>query len=300
MSDDINERLREKTVQIVSLNQKMEALQAQLSGSQKRANQLVSRVSELEAILSEKDTQIQVLESQLATTKSALDTVGKEMQGIKEEQAQLLAKKQPGTENLSLKENLTFAEMTIKRLREDLTSFSQAATSVFNQEEGAIDKLKQVLMELGDPKYRILNMVLSRKNVRLDEIASMLVIDMTQALRYVESLQAEGEVELRDRNGVLPAAKYRELKVPKNEWLLLNPPQIFDELGGFVNKTDDAKSITIALETAADVLEQKIARGGALIFQMRKTADSWKKQSGNIEELKYTIRDWKSRSQALV
>jgi chromosome segregation ATPase len=300
MSDDINERLREKTIQIVSLNQKMEALQAQLSGSQKRANQLVSQVSELEAILSDRDSQIQMLESQLTKTKSALDTVGKEMQGIKAEQTQLLTKKQPGTENLSLKENLTFAEMTIERLREDLRIFSQAATSVLNQEEGALDKLKQVLLEIGDPKYRILNMVLSRKNVRLDEVASKLVLDMTQALKYVEALQAEGEVELRDGTNILPAAKYRELRVPTDEWLLLNPSQIFDELEGFVNKTDDTKSVTIALETAADVLEQKIARGGALIFQMRKTADSWKRQAGNIEELRYTIRDWKMRSQALV
>ncbi len=32
MSDDVNVRLRDKTMQIVSLNQKMEALHAQLSG----------------------------------------------------------------------------------------------------------------------------------------------------------------------------------------------------------------------------------------------------------------------------
>jgi hypothetical protein len=32
---------------------------------------------------------------------------------------------------------------------------------------------------------------------------------------------------------------------------------------------------------------------------MRRTADGWKKQPGNIEELKYTIKDWKGRAQAL-
>jgi chromosome segregation ATPase len=299
MSDDINERLREKTVQIVSLNQKMEALQAQLAGSQKRANQLGNQVTELEASISERDSRIQILESQLANTKGALDAVGKEMQDIKAEQTHLLTKKQPGTENLSLKESLAFAEMTVERLREDLKIFSQTATSVLNQEEGALEKLKQVLLEFGDPKYRILNMVLNRKSIRLEEIASALVLDMTQALKHVEALQAEGEVEIRDGNNILPASKYRELKVPREEWKQLDPTTIFERLEEFVGKTDDSKSIVSAMETAVDVLEQKLARGGALIFQMRKTADAWKKETGSIEELQYTVRDWKARAQVL-
>jgi chromosome segregation ATPase len=300
MSDDINERLREKTMQIVSLNQKLESLQAQIAGSQKRANQLGSQVTVLEASIAERDSQIQILEAQLAKTKGILDTVGKEMQGIKAEQTQILAKKQPGTENLSLKESLTFAEMTIERLREDLKIFSQTATSVLNNDEGALEKLKQVLLELGDPKYRILNMVLNRKSIRLEEIASTLVLDMTQALKHVETLQAEGEVEIKDGNNVLLASKYREVKVPKEEWLRLDPTAVFEKLEEFVGKTDDGKSIVLAIETAVDVLEQKLARGGALIFQMRKTADAWKKQGGSTEELQYTVREWKARAQALV
>lgn len=300
MSDDVNERLRDKTVQIVSLNQKLEALQAQLSGSQKRANQLSSKVTELEASLTERDSQIQLLESQFSVTKGALDKVGKEMQGIKAEQTQLLAKKQPGSENLSLKENLTFAEMTIERLREDLEIFSQTAISVLNEEENALDKLKQVLLEIGDPKYRILNLVLNRKSVRLEEIASTLVMDMTQALRYVEGLQAEGEIEVREGNNILLASKYRELKVPKEEWTQLDPALVFEKFEEFVARTDDNNSIVVAIETTVEVLEQKLARGGALIFQMRKTADSWKRQTGNIEELRYTVREWKARALALV
>ncbi|MFW9960335.1 MAG: hypothetical protein ACFFDV_04920 [Candidatus Thorarchaeota archaeon] len=300
MSDDVNERLRDKTVQIVSLNQKLEALQAQLSGSQKRANQLSSKVTELEASLTERDSQIQLLESQFLVTKGALDKVGKEMQGIKAEQTQLLAKKQPGSENLSLKENLTFAEMTIERLREDLEIFSQTAISVLNEEENALDKLKQVLLEIGDPKYRILNLVLNRKSVRLEEIASTLVMDMTQALRYVEGLQAEGEIEVREGNNILLASKYRELKVPKEEWTQLDPALVFEKFEEFVARTDDNNSIVVAIETTVEVLEQKLARGGALIFQMRKTADSWKRQTGNIEELRYTVREWKARALALV
>ena len=299
MSDDVNTRLREKTMLIASLNQKMEALQAQLSGSQRRANQLGTQMTELEQVLTQKDSEMQMLESQLSRTKGALDTVGKEMQGIKAEQTQLLAKKKPEAVGASVMDELTLAEMTIGRLREDLKQFSQAATAVINQEEGALDGLREVLLEVGDPKYRILNMLLNKKSIRMEEIASSLVIDMTEALKHVEALQAAGEVQIRDGNTVLPAQKYLELKVPKDEWMSMEPTDIFQELEEFVGKTDDIPSIVDAMETAVEIIEQKLARSGSLIFQMRRTADAWKKKAGNVEELQYTINDWKGRAQAL-
>ncbi len=299
MSDDVNERLRDKTMQIVSLNQKMEALQAQLSGSQRRANQLGTQMTELETTLTQKDSDIQMLQTQLSMTKGALDTVGKEMQGIKAEQTQLLAKKKPEAVGASMQDELTLAEMTITRLREDLKQFSHASTAVLNQDEGALDQLKTVLLEVGDPKYRILNMVLNKKHVRMEEIATSLVINMAEALEHVDALQASGEIQVRDGNTVLPAQKYLELRVPKDQWSSMEPADIFQELEEFVMKTDDTSSIVSALETAVEIIEQKLARSGSLIFQMRRTADSWKKQAGNIEELQYTVKDWKSRAQAL-
>ncbi len=57
MSDDINERLKDKTMQIVSLNQKLEALQAQLGGSLRRANQLGDHVTQLETTIIQKDSE---------------------------------------------------------------------------------------------------------------------------------------------------------------------------------------------------------------------------------------------------
>lgn len=299
MSDDVNARLREKTMTIASLNQKMESLQAQLSGSQRRANELGTKVTELEGYLQQKDSEIQMLQTQLSTTKGALDTVGREMQGIKAEQTQLLAKKKPESVGASLKDELTIAEMTINRLKEDLKQFSHAATAVLSQEEGALDGLKEVLLEVGDPKYRILNMVLAKKSIRVEEIASSLVIDMTEALTHVDALQAAGEIQIRDGNTILPAQKYLELKVPKDAWMAMEPTLVFQELENFVGKTDDTASIVDAMETAVEIIEQKLARSGALIFQMRRTADAWKKQPGSVEELQYTIKDWKGRAQAL-
>ena len=112
-------------------------------------------------------------------------------------------------------------------------------------------------------------------------------------------MQVAGEVQIKDGHTIIPAQKYLELRVPREEWIKMNPIEIFNELEVFVGKTDDTTSILNAIESAVEILEQKLARGGALFFQMRRTAESWKKQAGNIEELQYTIKDWKARAQAL-
>lgn len=299
MTDDVNERLKDKTMLIVSLNQKLEALQAQLGGSQRRANELGNQTVVLESALEEKDSEIQMLKGELSKTRGALETVGKEIQGIKAEQTQQLMKRKPVEEH-SMSEEIAQAKQKVRQLEEDLKRFSQAATSVLNNDEGADEMLRHVLLEVGDPRYRILNMVLSRKSVRVEEIASSLIIDVSKALEIIDTLQVAGEIELDDGNTVTPAKKYREVKVPRDQWMQMEPDSVFIGLEEFIGKTDEPLSIVNALEAAVEILEQKLSRGGALVFQMRRTADSWKKKVGNREELQYTIREWRGRAQAMV
>ena len=302
MSDDINERLRDKTMQIVSLNQKLETLQAQLGSSQKRANQLGTQVSQLEAVVAEKDSEIQILNSELSKTKAALDVVGKEIQGMKADQTQQLLKKSPSTDTdmYSLKEALSLAEEKVGRLEKDLERFSQVATQVLKEEEGALEELRAILLEIGDPKYRVLTMVVNRKSIRIDEIASMLIIDVPKAQEIVDALQIAGEVEIKDNSIVIPHKKYREVRIPRDEWSAMNPDEIFAGLEEFLGKTNDQVSIVKALETAVEILEQKLARGGALVFQMRRAAETWKREMQNLEELLYAVKDWRLRAKSMV
>jgi myosin heavy subunit len=299
MNNDINERLKDKTIQIVSLNQKIESLQAQLGGTQRRANELGNKTEQLEVALIQKDSEIQMLKDELSNTRGALETVGKEVQEIKAEQTQQLIVKKPVEQNSMREENIQ-AEQHVKQLKEDLKRFSQVATSVLNNDEGADEMLRQVLLEVGDPKYRILNMVRNRKSVGVDEIASCLIIEVSEALEIVDTLQVAGEIELTDRKTVIPARKYREVKVPTHQWMEMDPDDVFVSLEEFIGETDEPVSIANAIETAVEILEQKLTRGGAMVFQMRKTADSWKKQAGNREELQYTIREWRGRAQAML
>jgi chromosome segregation ATPase len=299
MAEDINTRLKEKTIRIVSLNQRIEALQAQLEGSQRRAFQMSERIASLENELAEKQSENEMLRQEITNSKAALDSVGREMQGIRAEQTSLLSKKKPTGEDNSLKDELSGAQMEIDRLRNDLRRFSEVATAVVNGDVDARSLLGDVLREVGDSKYRVLILVLSSKSASIDEIASNLVINTSEAIQLVDELEAEGELEMRNGSTVIPGSKYRELEVPKDEWAILDPMDIFTHLEKFVGRTDDQSTIVRALESAVEILEQKLARGGALVFQMRRTADSWRKQPDSIEELQYTIREWAGRAKAL-
>ena len=291
-----NERLRERAIQIAQLSQKIETLQAQLGGSHRRANQLGENVSSLETVIGEKDSEIQMLRSELSKTKGALDSVGKTVQTMKVEQTQLLTKKQPTIEDPTLIDEVAVLNERVVKLKEDIKLLSEAATLVLLEKEEGIKTLREAVRNVGDIQYKILNMVLNRRTIKIDEIASTFVEDTHTIMEIIEKLQAAGEVLLTDGVTVTPAQKYREVKIPVAEWKEMEPGEIFDSLVEIVGKSEGKENIVEALEKSVDILEQKMSRGGALIFQMRRMATTWSKKEGNVEELQYTIREWKGRA----
>ncbi|MHA2004934.1 MAG: hypothetical protein ACW960_12615 [Candidatus Thorarchaeota archaeon] len=299
MSDEVHERLREKTLQIAQLQHQLQVLEAQLEGTQRRAGETGTKIVALESLIAEKDSENHLLRNELGRTKGALDTMGKEIRGIRAEQTQQMAKAKPTGDDYSLNAQLTDALRQNELLKEDIKSLSEAASAVLKDEPGARDHLRDAVMLVGDPRFKILNTVLEKRTVRIEEIASSLLIDVTQALAIVDELQAAGEIEIRDGNTVIPGEKYRVAKIPVEEWKTWDPPDIFDSLEDIVGKTEGHEAIAKAIEAAVDILEQKLARGGALVFQMRKTANLWKKSDNNVEELRYTVREWKGRAMSL-
>lgn len=290
---------REKAMAIAALNQKIDVLELQLSGSHKRNTELNERIKELEAAISERDTEIDRLKSALTRAEGALDRMGKDVQDMKAEQIQAMSKRQPASEETTYQQQYLQAKKTVDALKEDLKRLSEAATAVLSGDPESTARLRETVLEVGDPKYRILNLVLRKRSMRMDEIASILVSDMKEAIEIVDSLQAAGEVELRDGTTVIPGKKYREIEPPTDEWEKSSPAEIFDSLENIVGQTEGNESVARAIEAAVDILEQKISRGGALVFEMRKTVGTWKKQAGNVEQLQYTIREWKSRAASL-
>ncbi|MFW9888343.1 MAG: hypothetical protein ACFFER_09185 [Candidatus Thorarchaeota archaeon] len=299
MSDDVHARLKEKTLQIAQLQHQLQVLQAQLEGTQRRAGETSSKIVALENLIAEKDSENHMLRSELGRTKGALDTMGKEIKGIRAEQTKQLAKAKPSDGEYSVKQQLSDALRKNELLKEDIKSLSEAASAVLKDEPGSTEHLRDTIMRVGDPRFKILNIALERRSVRVEELASILLMDMTEALALVDELQAAGEIEIRDGSTVIPREKYRVAKIPVEDWKTWDPMDIFDSLEDIVGRTEGHESISKAIVAAVDILEQKIARGGALVFQMRKTADLWKKSGGNVEELQYTIREWKGRALSL-
>ncbi len=292
------ERLREKTMIIQQLNQKVESLQTQLSGTQRRANELSAQVEQLEQMLIEKDQEIVTLKAEVSKYRSALEKMGQEVQEVRAEQIQSMSRKdQSGTTMRT--EEIQELQRTVSELYDRLKTLSEAAMAVMNDEPDSKRGLREALMKAGDNRTRVLNLILTRRNVKLDEIASFLVIDVNSAYDIVDELRLAGEVETPDENTVIPAAKYREVKIPTEEWKQAPVGEIFDSLVSIIEKMESNDEVSKALEIAVDLIEQKLSRGGALIFEMRRTASSWAKNPGDIQELQYKIRDWKVRAMAL-
>jgi chromosome segregation ATPase len=293
---DLEEKLRDKLITIQSLNQKIETLQAQLSGAQRRAHELSEEAGRFQELLASKDLEIQTLRADADRYKAALEKVGHEIRDMRTAQAEALSQKHEPPKEARSDEELALLRESVSSLKEDLKTLSQAATAVLNEEPEAVAALREAVLEVGDPQYRVLNLVLTKRSVRLEEIASILVTDTHQAYEIVDALQAAGEVELEDEHTVVPAARYREVKIPSDEWQSSDPPDIFDSLVDVVGRTEGSEGIVEALEIAVDILEQKLSRGGSLVFEMRRTAGSWRSRPGDIEELQYKIRDWKARA----
>jgi len=296
---DPNERIRDQMMTIHSLNQKIDVLQAQLGGSQKRAHQLEEQLTHLEQVITQKDAEIHALSSDVQRYSGALDSMGREVQGLRAEQTPQHGMAVPVRDDQKLGEQLAAAQQEIQKQKENLMALSRVATAVLNSEDNALEDLQRVLLEAGNQRFRVLNLVLTKRSVRIEEIASILVVDVSKAMEIADILQAAGEVEIGDGNTIIPAKKYREVKVPIEEWRNLDPLAIFDSLEGVIGRTEGGEGIASAIEAAVDILEQKISRGGTLVFEMRRTANSWKKEEGNVQELQYKIREWKARAQSL-
>jgi hypothetical protein len=294
--EELNEKLREKIITIQALNQKLEVLQLQLSGSQKRANQQAAEISNLQSTIAEKDLEIQTLTAEVRKYKGALDAMGKQVQDLRSESVEATPKVSPDPQVSADSEELLLARRQYDAVSQSLQTLTRAATAILLEEPEAIQHLRTAVMEVGDPKYRVLNFVLKSRRVSLDEIASFLVADVSEAHEIVDLLQTEGEVQLKDAGVVTPGEKYLVVKIPAEEWKSMNPPEIFDSLEETILKIEGREGIVQAIESAVDILELKLSRGGALIYEMRKTASSWKGREGNIQELQYKIKDWKARA----
>ncbi len=292
---DINERLREKTLQIAALNQKIETLHAQLAASRRRANELTVRVETLEQQVAEKEQETQALRAEVRRYKDALDRLGKEVQSMRAGQSAAPRVRTPGATD-DLRGQVEESQRLLGSLQGRLSRLQDASLAVVTGEEGAVDRLRQTLMEVGDLEHKVFLLLFQKRRARLEEIAAALVADVQEVASAVDGLVDAGELEFKDAQTVVLGRKYTEVEVPTAAWQTASPAEIFDSLVDIIGRTDEPAVVARALEEAADALEQQLSRGGALMFEMRRTASSWRSAGGDTESLKYKVREWKMRA----
>ena len=149
---DSNERIRDQMMTIHSLNQKIDVLQAQLGGAQKRAHQLEEQLAQLEQVITQKDAKVQALDSDVQRYSGALDSMGHEVQGLRAEQTQQNAMVVPVRDDQKLGEQLAAAQQIIQKQKENLMALSRVTTAVLNSEDNALEDLQRVLLEAGDQR----------------------------------------------------------------------------------------------------------------------------------------------------
>ena len=91
---------------IAQLNQKVDVLQAQLSGSQRRASEMNTQISELQNILAERNAEIESLKQNAERYESALDRMGKDVHELQAEKMAAMAKKEPAHGDPIAEQNL--------------------------------------------------------------------------------------------------------------------------------------------------------------------------------------------------
>jgi hypothetical protein len=189
-----------------------------------------------------------------------------------------------------------FYKTKTSALKKDLKRLSQAATRVIQNQEDSVKQLEEILEEVGDPKYRVLNYVLTTRSVKKTDLASIFLLESAELNEILDELHAEEEIEMADSNTVIPGEKYRKANIPLEDWKASEPEHIFNSLEEVVAILHGPEAIGDALGKAVDILEQKLARGGAIIFQMRRAANDWEKGGQDVEDLQYQIREWKRRA----
>lgn len=289
---DMDKHLKSQRMASLANDQRVDSLQAQLEGAQKRARELKERVIELEGIIKSKDDEIQIFRSEINKQRCALEQASKELKEIKGEKMPSYIIEKRNEPDIYKHEK---TEQLLHDTREKLKRLSKVVTESINSDTVSVNMIRDAVIEHGDLQYRVLNIIIEKKSVKLDEIASITTTDNREIYEIIDNLSNLGEVEIRDSNTVVIAEKYHKSVINTDNWKDMKISDIFDSLQELIRMSESNKEIANAIEKVVDIVEQTASGAGALVFEMRKTSGIWKNKFGDVEDLIYKIKEWKSR-----
>jgi hypothetical protein len=134
--------------------------------------------------------------------------------------------------------------------------------------------------------------VTERGSIEFNELIRLTGLDQQELTKVIGILFQEHAIET---HGSLITA-LGELKLPPvEEWRGMTIDKVFDEVAKYCILVRSPDLIAQALQVLKDNVEEKVRSRGTFIFDIGKEIQQWKKGAGNMDELQFRLRDWKSR-----
>jgi uncharacterized protein YukE len=152
--------------------------------------------------------------------------------------------------------------------------------------------IRDFILKQGSVKYRILLLLSEKGAMQTNEIAKIAGLDLLTMRQVIENLSEEHSIEV---HGSLLTTPGMLRPPPAEKWRTLNINNLFDEVDEYLSFHRNSEIVAQTLQTLKDNIEQKVRIRGTYIFEIGKEIQEWRRGTGNLEQLRYKLRDWKSK-----
>jgi len=188
---------------------------------------------------------------------------------------------------------IAFLEKEVESLSKTSSELESLLFRSLMSEPGIREKLRDFLLREGSLKYRVLLLVTERGSIEVSELIRLTGFDQSTMKKAIDILSEEHTVEV---HGSLVTVRGAFKPPPVQEWRGMTIDKIFDEVEKYCILVKTPDLITQALQALKDNVEEKVRTRGTFVFDIGKEIQQWKKDVGNLRELQFKLRDWKSRS----
>ena len=188
---------------------------------------------------------------------------------------------------------LSFLEQEVESLSKTSSELENLLFKSLMNEPGIRENLRAFLLKEGSSKYRVLLLVAEKGSIELSELGRMTGLDQPVIGKAIEMLAEEHAVEV---HGSMITIRGAFKPPPTEEWRRMSIDKVFDEVEKYCLLVKSPDLISQALQSLKDNVEEKVRTRGTFVFDIGKEIQQWKKGIGNLQDLQFKLRDWKSRA----
>jgi hypothetical protein len=188
---------------------------------------------------------------------------------------------------------LSFLEQEVESLSKTNGELENLLFKSLMNEPGIRESIRVFLLKEGSSKYRVLLLITEKGSIEMSELSKVTGLDETVLRKTLEILAEEHAVEV---HGSLITIRGAFKAPPADEWRRMTIDKVFDEVEKYCLLVKNPELISQALQSLKDNVEEKVRTRGTFVFDIGKEIQQWKKGVGNLQDLQFKLRDWKSRA----